>query len=447
MALQGLCVAFSAAPLDSSPTWTRIDNITGVAVQRISIKRGRPDERSKTDTGTMEVTAVDYAGKLDATNASSPYAGTLDPDKQIGYALLNPHTSTYSILYRGFVASWAYDLTTLDKSALYTQVTIDCKDALQLTSDAEIIPDGAGNTVPAESEGDVYYDPVTVTRDRILAAIADTANSCTDFSNPYDTDWPADQLDLFTGNVKLKGAVYSSQTPLLQVIDEAADAEFPGVANRYVSKDGKITFHGRLARFDPTNPTYGINSWKLGDVAAFNADSTVAVISELGFDRSDENIINAALSTPKDIANADISGQFVSDPTSIGFHGARSISFDNLLTDGRSDGTTTALEETKLFATYYVDNYKDPQNRINKIVIRPQPVGSAFGPNVWDFICGVEISDLVHVKTTHPGGGGFDDDFFVEGIEYEIVPMNGTNPEVTLTLDVSPRALYDTDPF
>ncbi len=57
-------------------------------------------------------------------------------------------------------------------------------------------------------------------------------------------------------------------------------------------------------------------------------------------------------------------------------------------------------------------------------------------------ICGVEIGDVVHLNTTHPHGGGFDEDFYVEGIHYDAVPMNDRYPEVTLTLDLSPRAYY-----
>jgi len=440
----GLSVAFGAHPLDATPGWTRLDaGITGLGVNKVSIKRGRPTERDQTGVGTMTAVAIDTVGVLDPTNSGSAFVNQLDPIKQIAYALQNPVTSTWSTLFRGFIDDWNHDLTGLDKSASFDRVEIACSDAFEIIGGAEVVPDQAGNTVPGESVGSVYYDPVTITSDRVLAAIADTATTL----NPYGGDWPAALLEIFTGNVKLKAGVYSSQTALLQVILDAANAEFPGVANFFVAKDGKLTFHGRFARFNPTDPDYHIATWKVGDTAAFSADSTVAVISDLQFTRGAANLINAAIATPKGIKDADIAGQFVSDAASVSKYGARSISFPDLLTDGHSDGSTTDLQETKLFPTYYVDNYKDPRSRISQIVVRSQPTTSAYGPNVWALLCGIDISDIVHVKTTHPGGGGFNEDFYVEGITYEIVPMTATSPDVTLTLDVSPKAYYDTDPF
>jgi hypothetical protein len=59
----------------------------------------------------------------------------------------------------------------------------------------------------------------------------------------------------------------------------------------------------------------------------------------------------------------------------------------------------------------------------------------------------VDISDMFSVSTTHPGGGGFDEDYFVEGVTYDIEAMTGDYAHVVLTCDVSPRSLYDTDPF
>ena len=45
-------------------------------------------------------------------------------------------------------------------------------------------------------------------------------------------------------------------------------------------------------------------------------------------------------------------------------------------------------------------------------------------------------------------GGGFAGDyFFVEGVHYDIKPLNATNPEVTVTLDVSPAGYFSSNPF
>src|SRR6478735_10315086 len=102
---QGLAIAFDAAPLDSAPTWTRIDSqvANGLHVNHIQIKRGRPSERDKTSIGTMTVNLIDTAGRVDPTNLTTPYAGKLDPTKQIAFALQNPVTLVWGTLFRGFI--------------------------------------------------------------------------------------------------------------------------------------------------------------------------------------------------------------------------------------------------------------------------------------------------------------------------------------------------------
>jgi hypothetical protein len=438
MAINGVAIAFDAAALTASPTWTRIDTIPHVSVQRWEIHRGRPTERDKTSVGSATITGIDTNGVLDPTNSGGTFYGKLNPVKQAGIALQNPVTSTWSTLYRGFVGDWNYELDTSEK---FLTFDLSLVDALDILGDAEVIPDTAGNTVPAESTGDVYYTGQQVD-DRIKAALADAALSA------GVTEWPAGLMTIFTGNVAVQGTVYSPRTPILQVIDDAADAEFPGVANRYVSKDGIVTFHGRYARFNPSNVSYGIQTWKVGDEAAFVSDSATAVISALRFTRGKTNLINAALATPNGIADADIAGQFVSDATSIAAYGARSVAFENLITGGGDELVPlSALAEVKQYATYYVDNYKDPRTRVSQIEFRPSGTSGTRATALWALACGIELGDIVSLKTTHPGGGGFNEDFFVEGISYTAVPMKASYPELTVTLDVSPKAYYDTDPF
>jgi hypothetical protein len=55
----------------------------------------------------------------------------------------------------------------------------------------------------------------------------------------------------FSGNVELLETTYSPGESALTAIQEAADAEFPTVANFYPDRFGRGVFHGRLAKFDP----------------------------------------------------------------------------------------------------------------------------------------------------------------------------------------------------
>lgn len=397
-----------------------------------SIDRGRNYELDKMSTGTASLSTVDTTGKLDPTNGSSPFNGQLNPMKPAGIALQNPISKVFYPLFRGFTAAYSYNLDVTEK---VIRGTIDLEDGLAVLARTEVIPGSAGTTVPAGSEGNAFYAAQNV-QDRIRAAIA-------------DGQWPAALTDIFTGNVNDQQVVYAPRSQILSVIQDGADSEFPGVANFYVSKTGLLTFHGRKARFNPTDPQYGIHHWFAGDTAAVTASpSTVAPLASLAFARDGEHIYNAVLATPQNIASTDIAGQSVTDTGSITTYGVRSLSFENLLTlSGENDGLD-AKGETKLFAEFYVDNYKDPRTRISSVTFLPKAVTDPGAAALWDLMCRVELNDQITITTTHPGGGGFNDVFFVEGIHYTAdyqLPPPLTN--VTLTLDLSPASYYTTDPF
>lgn len=399
-----------------------------------TIDRGRSYELDKTVTGQATITTVDSKGILDPTNPSSPFNGKLNPMKQAGIALQNPVTKAWSPLFRGFVAGYKF---TVQPAETQLVGEIDLVDAFDPLAATEVVPGSFGSTVPAGSEGNVYYQPQQV-NDRIKAALADAG-------------WPATQTRIFSGNVAVQGTVYPPRTQILAVMQDAADAEFPGVANLYVAKDGTVTFHGRYARFNPTFPQYGIGHWYAGDSAAANANpSTVAPISGLSFGRDKERLVNASLATPQKIQSTDIAGQLVIDSGSISSYGTRSLSFENLITDHGDElsGSLTANQETKEYAQYYVDNYAQPQNRIDSITFVSRDPSDPLASALWKLMCGVEISDLITITTTFPGGGGFNSqDFFVEGIHYQATLGNASFPNLTLTLDLSPRAYYITSPF
>lgn len=439
---EGLNIAAEAAPLDADPTWSRIDNIDGVTVSSVDIVRGRNDETEKTAVGTLTARGVDRVGALDPTNGGSPFDGDLNPVKQILFSFWDPVGEAWATRFRGYWDQLTYEIHPSGKFATWQ---LDCVDALDILNDAEVVPDQAGMTVPTESAGDVFYTGQQVD-DRIRAAIADAATSV------FGVDWPSELLRIFSGNVAVQGTIYAAGTTLLEVIQEAVDAEFPGIANFYVDLIGRLTFHGRYARFHPDVPDYDIGHWKLGDGAAFAADDTVCVIqSPFSFTRGKANLVNAALSTPKGIAPADIAAQLVSSSLSIGSYGVRSVAFTDLITEsGDETIPLSAKDETKLYSSYWVDNFKDPQNRPGTITIGSVPPDDVRAAAIWPVLAGIDLSDLATLKTTHPGGGGFNNvDFFVEKIIENHKPRRGEDGGdlIQLQLEVSPRAYFDENPF
>jgi hypothetical protein len=439
----GISIAFDDLATEPNPTWTRIDDQSSfpdLSVQSWSIDRGRASELDQTKTGTATVRIIDKNGILDPTNTGSPFYPLVVPMLHFAIALQHPITSAWVTLFRGYVNEWLYDL---DPTEHYATVTIEASDAFDFLSALELTPTVHGTTPPDRFNSDqVYFEGEPSTFKHVNQRIQDVLD---------DAGWPADLEDIFSGNVTVQEKIYERRDQILSALQDAADAEFPGVANVYVSKDGKIRFRGRFARFNPTHPGYGIGSWSCGDLTTVSGSTAIAPISApFNYRTSNLDIYNGVLALPYGVDELDVPGNFVEDSTSISFYGFRGLSFPDLLTyKGHTDlsSNVSAVDETKKFATYYVDNYATPKTRVTLLTFRPRGTSSTNARALWDLICGVEIGDLIHVKTSHTGGGGFDTDYFIEGVRYEAVPMNATFPEITLSCDLSPRSYFNSNPF
>jgi hypothetical protein len=425
---EGVSVAPSDTLVTVEPTWTRLDNMGGgLRVAEVQIRRGRSDEFERTDTGTMRVGFRDREGDVDPTLVdwtSRPFA----------FAVRNPVTDTWHPRFRGAIDEHDYNLS---PAKIKGDVVIEAVDALDYFANFELAPGLAGDTPPAGSEGYVFYEDTAVTgpQIRINQALADAS-------------WPSGLSSIFTGNVNLLETVYSPGESILTVIHDAADAEFPGVANFFVDKYGVVCFHGRFARFDPSNVAssathWDFNEWDVGDGGA-------QITWPFSVQKSRRMIRNAAMAYPQGLAQADRVNQVVTDATSISTHGVRSWSAENLLT---KDGIVSGLdgpEECLTFADYIVTNYKDPKPRLSRVTVKPVRPTDPRAAAIWALICEIDISDLVTVVMDHPGGGGINQAFFVEGISELYRPMvldlDTGYPYVELTLDLSPADYWETPP-
>lgn len=451
----------ATATLAASPTWTRLDNSeTRFALQNIVVDRGRSYEFDKTATGTARVTFTDVSGDLDFTNTSSGYAPggatEIDVMKQAVVCLPNPAgaTVTWHPVFRGFISSMSVEPHPTEK---YLTVTYDLVDALNIFARTEMVPSTTstpifGATVPAGTEGDVYYAEDTAT-DAVQTRIGQVLD---------EVGWPSALREIFSGNSKLQEVTYPYRTSALAVIQDAADAEFPGVANFYVNSGGTVCFHGRYSRFDPettsTATTWDFTDWYVGDLAAATASpATVVPLSPpIRIVRDEENLYTNAICTPQGITDSGVAAQYVKDTTAVSKYGLRTWSAENLLNLGGQiasggAGTFVATQTTKAMAQYYVDNFAVPRTRLGQLTVRSQPPEGVYGDATWALIVGADIGDRVTVATTHYGGGGATGTFFVEGVHYDVVPGGllpggAPLPDVTMTVDVSPTSYYDT-PF
>lgn len=434
-------VAFGSSVLAASPTWSWITAHPSL-VASFSIDRGRQYELDQTDAGRATVTIHDRDGVLDPTNADSPYNGQIEPMLQATLDLWNPVTSEYVTIFRGFIEDYDYDI---DPSQFVATLTLSLVDAFGYLGAVEMQPDLKGDGTPSFGDidttnsqpGDIYYLGAEDPQARIDQALTDAG-------------WPPALSTIFSGNTLVYAAFYSPGESVLTVLQDAADAEFPGVGNLFVSKDGKVTFHGRWAKFDPSVPIssnpdldWDWHHWKAGDGAAVHISGagSHAQIRQFAYNWGRSKIINYACATPVLIKDSDRKSMVYKDETSIASYGYATWTKDNLLTAGKGD--RTANDECKLFGYYYMANYREPQKRVTALGFRSLHPDDPRAPYNWDLLCNAEIGDQIDVTLTLPGDGYFNDEpYWIEGIHYEVNPATPDYADVTMTLDLSPKAYY-----
>lgn len=455
-------VAFNDVTLEPSPSWTDL-TATDNLVAGYTIDRGRQFEFDKTDTGTATVKIFDQQGVLDPTNSAGPYYGLLEPLLQIKIELWDPVASAYSTRFRGFIEDFDYTILPFvhqdagGDTVGVTTLQISCVDIFEILTAIEMQPDGSfGDTPPAQSTGNIFFDNATA-HDRITQVLGNAGIDSSLFV-------------VFTLNVYASESVYSPSENVLQVVQDAADAEFPTVSNVYVDRTGRLCVHGREAKFDPDTVAAGAGAawlftrWSVGDGKAVAASpSDTAHLRAFSYNRGLSKVFNSAFCTPNgiDALPAKVAGQIYQDSGSISQYGIRSWSAENLfIAEPTSVGTAalttagagiltgnSALDECLAFATYIVENFKTPRNRVSGITFRSKDPAAVGAGATWALLCGCDISDVVEVTVRGPGdsptGYVFNaEEFFVEGIHEEVAPLNPDFANVTLTLDLSPKAYF-----
>lgn len=432
-------VALDDDAMDPTPTWTRLDDEPNL-VAGIEITRGRQTEFDQTDTGTATVHLNDRTGDFDADNTTSPYFDRLD-GRQVMLQVQNPITGNWKTQFRGVIENYGYDL---HPSQLLSNVQVECVDAFAYLAEVEMIPGLFGQT-PAEgktkNDGTVAYigDTVQVRIENLL----------------QDAQWPDALTRVFTGNVTVMETAYDPGDSILVALRDAADAEFPGIAQVFVNAAGVVCFHGRRARFDPDGTALGTDweftRWHAGDGDAIGDDPDQAQVRPpLRWTRPRSRIINAAMAYPRDTssgAEARLPGQIVIDSASRTAYGYRSWSAPDLIT---LEGTTTGLdnyEESRLYASHYVANYAAPHTRCEAVSFKSISLEHPAAEQTWALLVGQDISDMVVLTVGYPGVTAVARDYYIEGSQMSIRPLNSDMDMVELTLNISPAAYYNTDVF
>lgn len=454
--------AYGAAALDASPDWVALDSVDGVAIPAVTTQRGRNYFTDQTQAGQATVTAVDKVGALDPTSVDGPF-GILDPNAPLRVRLVNQFTGNPVTIYRGLTQDVQPNI--YDQGTRTNRVQIPALDLFSLFANAEIPPgldfdDTDSGASTQNSSGNTTYAYQAV-NDRINALLNDYAITA------GLSSFPADLAAVFSGNVHMQPSVYSPGYTFLGALQDAANAEFPNVANHFITKEGIYRFLGRLSRFHPSDYGDFVNVWHVGDGPAVAGNSGFALLYRDPFTvgRPISKVVNSALFTPQGILNSEIAGsgapvdlgggifrqgQLIYNPTSIGKYGPQSSSAASATGLYVADGILTgnnANDECAAYGQWLVTCASAPLTAIQQATFKQIDPSKPNGEAHWNFLCNVELGDVVIVNTTHIGGGGFDAvSFFVEGISYSFNAA-GLLPDLTLTLDLSPAALFATGPW
>lgn len=204
-------------------------------------------------------------------------------------------------------------------------------------------------------------------------------------------DWPTSDRVVSTGTSTLQAVAVANQTAL-DVAQLAADSDFGQI---YIDAQGAVVFEGRAD---------GVNQTSQGTFAdSRNTGEDVRMIDP---EYTDQLIRNRAT-----IQRTDGIAKTSSDATSIAAYLTHSYSKTGLNHD--SDATSLAA------AQYIVGKYKDPLQRISRLVLEPRKDPN----NLFPHALGRELTDRVTVKYTPQGVGTvFSQDAIIEGIEHEFGP-------------------------
>lgn len=442
-------LALVDGPLVWSPTWTRVDNIPNL-VAGIDINRGKQTEADDTDTSTATVYLKDRWGYFDPLNVSSDFAGYLG--RQILLQAYDPIANEWVQQTRMWVDHVDFDFNpaTRDGTSIVSNVQLQCIDIFgllsRLTMDLSEVTGNRvfGNTPPAGSEGVIFYEDSSPGDG---SGFDDRITQCLDDCG-LTTDWYV----VFTGNIDLLEGLYDVGDSPMLVLGQAVDAEMPGLANHYSDKFGRYCAHGRGARFDPDgvsatagDAAWNFRRWKAGDGAAILLDPDRAQIRPpLGWSYSEERVRNVGYAYPKDLLEADKPNQVFTvagvDPID-----RRVWSAENLLVKAGTTTGNTGADEARLYGEFWATVLSDPSVRVDSVTFKSIAANHPQADVTWALMLGADISDIIDLEHGYAGGVGISEEFYIEGSEMSIRPLNPNMDLVKVTFNLSPVAYYADD--
>lgn len=422
-------IADAAGPLVAEPSWTRYDDLGSECRNNgFDWTRGRQSEFDVTNTGTARVYFHDLAG----TFADESLIGC-----QIMLQLYDPVTASWQPVFRGHID----DLPSSPSPGApeLTNVQVDCVDVFDYLGGAKFVVGVMGDAAPSGMTGVVFYEDGPVD-DRITALLTDAGLA-------------SSMIVVFTGNVDVNETLYDPDDVILRGLREAADAEFPGIANVYVDRYGRVAFHGRFARFDPDGTASGAE-WDFQRWQAATRDdvsTTRAQIREFTFNRPRSRIVNSFVAWPREDENGVTFDQALTetlvrtDATSISTYGYRGMEKPDLIIKEHKTNGNTGADECGLFGDFWTLNYPVPRKNVQTVTFKSMRPSDARAPKTWELMTKMDISDVIHLWVDE--AGLTDEEFYIEGMVGSCRPARPAFDMVTVTPNLSPQAYYTDNVF
>ena len=424
-------IAQGQGPLVAEPSWTRYDNITACRNYGFDSFAGRQTELDTTDTGHATVYFHDQDRTLDADELVGC---------QIMLQLYNPETAEWQPRWRGHIDDIDRRLVNAPGYPL-ADTSMSAVGIFDYLGGVKFLPGVMGFLpLPAGMTGVVFYEDGRVD-DRIFALLA-------------DANMPGDMIVVFTGNIDVNETLYDPDDGILQACRDAADAEFPGVANFYEDRFGRAAFHGRFARFDPEGTAATASNWTFQRFYAGTREDSgadAAEVKDFGYNRPRERIINSYLAWPRDDENGYpfnkelIDGLVKINQPSIDAYGYRGKDAPDLIIKRNFNNNNSGATECGLFGDFYVNNYHMIRKAVQSVVFQSCPPGDSRAPEVWRMMTEADISDIIHLTIAE--AGLVSEPFYIDGINTECRPLNPSYDLVTMTPNLTPASYYGTDVF
>jgi hypothetical protein len=335
---------------DATDTTPTWDDVSPYLLEFVT-RRGRQMELDQMEAGSLVGTLNNQTRRFDPANTAGPHYPNVVPVRQTRLRV-TLLGSTYD-LFRGDVFDWPQEW-----QGPINRVPLEAGDAFDALASAAITIDR-----PEELS--------SVRVSAILDAIS----------------WPASLRSVQTGVALLAPLTYGGVSAL-SALQEIALSE-AGVL--FVSTTGVVTFHNRHQRV-ATNPLRATFSNRPG-------------VGELPYSEAQPTYRRERIYNSASITAADGTVKTAVDAASVGRFRQRAFSLNSLLAD---------KNDAQAMANWIVSTYKDPEERIEELVIEPQ-----LNASLWSSALGLDIGDKIRVEVYPPGSPSSSDTFdvIIEAVE------------------------------